>query len=109
MGTSGIILLKAFAGRDDAGSKALCTALLGLIDNVLLVQDFKDHQLYHPRINAAADYSFSKLPRAEQQAFKALHDHYFYEQAMARLPALTAPSACRRSQPPAPAAWSCTF
>lgn len=89
-------VLKAFAGRDDAASKALCTALLGLIDNVLLVQDFKDHQLYHPRINAAADYSFSKLPRAEQQAFKALHDHYFYErhnqfwyeQAMARLPAL---------------------
>lgn len=89
-------VVRAFEGKDDATSKALCEGLLELIDNVLLVPDYQDPSLYHPRINAHEAYTFTRLPQSEQYAFRALHDHYFYErhnqfwyeQAMEKLPSL---------------------
>lgn len=68
-----------------------------LISNVLFVPDRKDTNLYHPRICAQNDYIFKQLTSAEQSAFNALYDYYYYhrhssywyEQAMKKLPMLT--------------------
>ena len=68
-----------------------------LISDVLFVPDRNDTNLYHPRICAQNDYIYKQLSSAEQGAFNALYDYYYYhrhsefwyEQAMKKLPMLT--------------------
>ena len=68
-----------------------------LISNVLFVPDRNDNTLYHPRISVQKDYIYKQLTSAEQKAFNALYDYYYYhrhsefwyKQAMRKLPMLT--------------------
>lgn len=69
--------------------------LHALLANVLFLPDHQGRG-YHPRIGADASHVFSRLTPQEQDAFRRIHHHYFYErhndfwrdQALQKLPAL---------------------
>lgn len=79
------------------GEEWIADALYSLIDNVLFVADRKSAEMYHPRISAQSDYTYSRLNAQEKAAFDRLYVHYFYErhnefwygEAMKKLPQLT--------------------
>lgn len=71
--------------------------LYRLISNVLFVPDRVKEDAYHPRIMAFDDLVFESLTEQEQQAFRWLHDDYYYnrhnqfwyKEAMKKLPIIT--------------------
>ena len=71
-------------------------ALYALINNVLFVVDRKCADKYHPRILGHTAPVYAQLNWQEREAFKRLHDDYFYRrhnafwygEAMKKLPAL---------------------
>lgn len=77
--------------------KKIAAGLFRLINNVLFVPDRTNPQGYHPRIIGSETLFFASLDEGQQNAYKALHDDYFfrrhtqfwYEQAMQKLPPLT--------------------
>ena len=70
--------------------------LYALINNVLFVPDRKDASKFHPRILGHTAPAYTHLNWQEREAFKRLHDDYFYRrhnafwygEAMKKLPAL---------------------
>lgn len=86
-----------FAGATDAASIALREGLYALVSNVLFLPDRNDASRYHPRISAQQDYTYSRLSEEEKSAFDKLyneyyyerHNHFWYQQAMKKLPILT--------------------
>ena len=78
-------------------SEEIREGVYSLISNVLFVPDRNDTNLYHPRICVQNDYIYKQLTTAEQNAFNALYDYYYYhrhsefwyKQAMKKLPMLT--------------------
>lgn len=64
--------------------------------DVLFVEDPRQKGKYHPRIMGYDAPMFTRLPAAQQQAFRALHEDFFYrrhndfwrESALKKLPAL---------------------
>jgi 4-alpha-glucanotransferase len=86
-----------FAGKEGEDDLQVRDGLYRLASCVLFVPDRKYPDLYHPRIAAHLDHAFQALNRYEQDAFKRLHDDYFYHRhntfwydgAMQKLPALT--------------------
>ncbi|MCR5395028.1 MAG: 4-alpha-glucanotransferase [Bacteroidales bacterium] len=85
-----------FSGKVKPRNTEMRDALYTLISDVLFVRDHRDPTLYHPRIAAQQDYVYTRLQPWEQQAFDRLYEHYYwhrhnhfwYEQAMRRLPRL---------------------
>ncbi|MGL5979776.1 MAG: 4-alpha-glucanotransferase [Phocaeicola sp.] len=85
-----------FEGKTDAQSVNLREGIYALISNVLFVADHKDSSLYHPRISAQQDYTYSRLNNDEKEAFNNLYNDYFYKrhnqfwynEAMEKLPIL---------------------
>lgn len=79
------------------GEEWIREGVYSLIDNVLFVVDRKRGDMYHPRISAQSDYTYSRLSNEERSAFDRLYVHYFYqrhnnfwyEEAMKKLPQLT--------------------
>ena len=69
--------------------------LHALLANVLFLPDHQGRG-YHPRIGADTSYVFTRLTPQEQDAFRRIHNHYFYErhndfwreQALQKLPSL---------------------
>jgi len=88
---------KMFEGKESEDDQQVRDGLYTLASNVLFVPDRKYPELYHPRIMAYKDFAFKALPPYEQEAFRRLHDDYYYrrhndfwyEGAMKKLPALT--------------------
>ena len=86
-----------FAGKTDPEDLVLRDGLYALCNSVLFVLDNSNPQAYHPRIAAQKDPFFKALPEHQQQAFNRLYDHYFYrrhnhfwyDEAMRKLPLLT--------------------
>ncbi len=86
-----------FEGKTDEEDVRLREGLYALISNVLFVTDAKDISKYHPRIAALQDGYFKTLSAADQQAYRALYNHYFFErhnefwaqEALKKLPGLT--------------------
>lgn len=74
----------------------LCEALLGLIDDVLFVEDPYEKGKYHPRISAQFTYSYRALNDYEKWCFDRLyndfyyhrHNDFWYGKAMWKLPPL---------------------
>ena len=74
----------------------LCNALLGLIDNVLFIEDPEQKGKYHPRISAQFTYVYRSLNDYERSCFDRLyndffyhrHNEYWYGKAMWKLPPL---------------------
>lgn len=74
----------------------LCNALLGLIDDVLFIEDPYEKGKYHPRISAQYTYSYRMLTDYEKWCFDRLyndfyyhrHNDFWYGKAMWKLPPL---------------------
>ena len=75
----------------------ICNGLLGLIDNVLFVEDPYEKGKYHPRIAAQFTHIYRSLTDYEKWTFDRLyndfyyrrHNDFWYGKAMWKLPALT--------------------
>ena len=75
----------------------MCNGLLGLVDNVLFVEDPYEKGKYHPRIAAQFTYIYRSLTGYEKWSFDRLyndfyyhrHNDFWYGKAMWKLPALT--------------------
>ena len=74
----------------------MCNALLGLIDDVLFVEDPYEKGKYHPRISAQFTYIYRSLNDYEKWCFDRLyndfyyhrHNDFWYGKAMWKLPPL---------------------
>ncbi len=77
-------------------NKRLEEALLGLLDEVLFIEDAKEKGKYHPRISAQYTYVYRSLTDYEKWCFNRLYNDFFYHRhndfwygkAMMKLPAL---------------------
>lgn len=87
---------RLFAGKSDDRSHRICDGLMGLVDEVLFVEDPVKRGLYHPRISAQFTYSYRALGDGERAAFDRLYNDFFYyrhneywrSEAMRKLPPL---------------------
>lgn len=85
-----------FAGKEDDRSHRIADGLMGLIDEVLFVEDPVKRGQYHPRISAQFTYSYRALNDQERAAFDRLYNDFFYRrhndfwqhEAMRKLPPL---------------------
>ncbi|MCM1522050.1 MAG: 4-alpha-glucanotransferase [Muribaculaceae bacterium] len=74
----------------------ICNALLGLIDDVLFIEDPVEKGKYHPRISAQFTYSYRVLNDYEKWCFNRLYNDFYYRrnndfwygQAMWKMPPL---------------------
>ncbi len=81
--------------KDEKNNK-LCNALLGLIDDVLFVEDPYEKGKWHPRISAQFTYIYRSLTDYERWCFDRLyndfyyhrHNDFWYGKAMWKLPPL---------------------
>ncbi len=81
--------------KDDKNTK-LCNALLGLIDEVLFIEDPYEKGKYHPRISAQYTYIYRSLSDYGKWGFNRLyndfyyhrHNDFWYGKAMWKLPPL---------------------
>ncbi len=90
-------VVEYFAGQEknDKNNK-LCGALLGLIDDVLFIEDPYEKGKYHPRISAQFTYIYRSLTDYERWCFDRLyndfyyhrHNDFWYGKAMWKLPPL---------------------
>ena len=64
--------------ENDAKSERMKNALLGLIDNVLFIEDAEQPGMYHPRISAQFTYVFRSLTDYEKWCFDRLYNDFFY-------------------------------
>lgn len=77
-------------------NEKLCSALLGLIDDVLFIEDPYEKGKYHPRISAQYTYIYRSLTDYERWCFDRLyndfyyhrHNDFWYGKAMWKLPPL---------------------
>ena len=86
-----------FAGEDkDEKNARLCNALLGLVDEVLFIEDPYEKGKYHPRIAGQFTYIYRSLTDYEKWCFNRLyndfyyhrHNDFWYGKAMWKLPPL---------------------
>ncbi len=56
----------------------LCDALMGLIDNVLFIEDPVERGKFHPRISAQYTYIYRSLTDYERWCFNRLYNDFFY-------------------------------
>lgn len=81
---------------DTPENKRISDGLMGLIDNVLFIEDPAERGKYHPRISAQHSYIYRSLNDYEKWCFNRLyndffyhrHDAFWYDKAMAKLPPL---------------------
>ena len=68
-----------FAKEDKTeADEQICNGLLGLIDNVLFIEDPYDKGRYHPRIAAQYTYQYRCLSDYERWCFDRLYNDFFY-------------------------------
>ncbi len=67
----------AAAGKSEKNDK-LCNALLGLIDQVLFVEDPYEKGKYHPRISAQFTYIYRSLDDYQKWCFDRLYNDFYY-------------------------------
>lgn len=81
--------------KDDK-NKRICDGLVGLVEQVLFIEDPEQKGKYHPRISAQYTYSYRCLTDYERWCFDRLyndfyyrrHNDYWYGKAMWKLPPL---------------------
>ncbi len=59
-------------------NERLCNSLLGLIDQVLFIEDPYEKGKYHPRISAQYTYIYRSLSDYEKWCFNRLYNDFFY-------------------------------
>lgn len=81
---------------DDDSNRRVCAGLMNLLDEVLFIEDPYEAGKYHPRIDGRKTARYAALPEAQQLAFNALYEDFYYHRhddfwrakAMEKLPAL---------------------
>lgn len=63
--------------KDDKNNR-ICNGLLGLIDQVLFIEDPVEKGKYHPRISAQYTYIYNSLNEYERWCFNRLYNDFFY-------------------------------
>ncbi len=66
-------------GSDDKRNARLRQGLMRLTSQVLFIPDEEHPHHYHPRIGVEGEPVFQALSPQEQDAFRRIHNHYFYE------------------------------
>lgn len=66
------------SGPDDQRSRRLAQGLLGLIDQVLFIEDPYHKGKFHPRIAAQFTYTYKALPDHQKWCFDRLYNDFFY-------------------------------
>jgi len=90
------LVAEHFEGRRDENSLWIREGLMRLLANVLFVEDPRQKDMYHPRIDVLKEPVFDALSADEKDAFMRLYNNYFFQrhsdfwrqQALRRLPAL---------------------
>ena len=86
-----------FAGQPGSEKNTrICQGLLGLIDQVLFIEDPVEKGKYHPRITSQYTYIYRALNDYERWCFNRLyndffyhrHNEFWYDKAMSKLPPL---------------------
>lgn len=62
----------------DEKNTRLCNGLLGLVENVLFIEDPYEKGKYHPRISAQFNYAYKALNDYERWCFDRLYNDFFY-------------------------------
>lgn len=62
----------------DEKNTRICNGLLGIIDEVLFIEDPTEKGKYHPRITAQYTYSYRALNEYERWCFDRLYNDFFY-------------------------------
>ncbi len=81
---------------DREKNNRICQALMGLIDDVLFIEDSYEKGKYHPRISAQFTYQYRCLNDYEKWCFNRLyndffyrrHNEFWYDKAMWKMPPL---------------------
>ena len=68
-----------FEGRTDENSLWIRDGLYRLVANVLFLEDPRQSEMYHPRIQAWQEPVFEALSNEEKDAFMRIYDNYFYQ------------------------------
>jgi 4-alpha-glucanotransferase len=63
---------------ENEDNEQLCNGLMGLIDNVLFIEDPVEKGKYHPRIAAQTTYQYRCLNDYERWCFDRLYNDFFY-------------------------------
>ena len=74
----------------------LCEKMMGLLDDVLFIEDPRKKGCYHPRISAQHTLAYRALDEGRRQTFNRLYDDFFYhrhnefwkDSALFKLPSL---------------------
>lgn len=86
-----------FATKEKTDKNVLIeNALMGLVDEVLFIEDPRQKGKYHPRISAQYTYAYRSLTDYEKWCFNRLyndffyhrHNDFWYSKAMTKLPAI---------------------
>ena len=72
-------IMNAFDGMGDETSLWIRDGLLRLVANVLFVEDPRQPDMYHPRINAWLEPVYEALSSDEKEAYMRLYNNYFYQ------------------------------
>ena len=64
--------------EDQEKNNRICNGLLGLIDDVLFIEDPYEKGKYHPRISAQFTYSYRALTDYEKYCFNRLYNDFYY-------------------------------
>ena len=65
-------------GENSEKNNRICQALMGLIDDVLFIEDPYEKGKYHPRISAQYTYQYRCLNDYEKWCFNRLYNDFFY-------------------------------
>jgi 4-alpha-glucanotransferase len=68
-----------FSGRTDENSQWIRDGLYRLIGNVLLVEDPRQPEMYHPRIQAWKEPVFEAMTNEEKDAYMRIYNNFFYQ------------------------------
>ena len=68
-----------FAGRSDENSLWIRDGLYRLVSDVLFLEDPRQPEMYHPRINAYKEPVFDALTAEEKDAYMRLYNNYYYQ------------------------------
>ena len=68
-----------FAGRGDENSLWIRDGLYRLVSDVLFLEDPRQPEMYHPRINAYKEPVFDALTAEEKDAYMRLYNNYYYQ------------------------------
>lgn len=68
-----------FEGRNDENSLWIREGMYHLLSNVLFVEDPRQPEMYHPRIQAYRETVYEALSAEEKDAYMRIYNNYFYQ------------------------------